>query len=533
MKISFVFPPAWSPAAPSYGMALLGASCRRAGHEFHGFDLNIDFYRAVDESLQPMWLDENAVSWYTAKFIDQLVSDYTPFLRQYVDRVLAPKPDLLAVSVQTASSLFGLAFAKLVRERAPGIFVLFGGPDCFPSERGLSILDSDWVDALCSGEGDEVLPGYLEQLPANGMRPVEMRGFCHRRPDGTIFDGGQPGPVMNLDALPYADFSGIDFNQYTINNRIAMMTSRGCILRCSFCSEGENFLRYRYRSPESLIEEVEQHVRMLRKVSGIRPHIHFSDSLINGRPEALEQFCHMILERGIDFTWGGMALLRKEMTYELLALMRRAGWIEVMWGMESGSHATLKLMRKKLFDPTLAERIVKDAHSLGVDQCTNIIVGFPGETEEQFSETVEFVRRIQPYFRSIGLPMMEIRRNSHVYADPDRYNVLNKDDAVEWQTKDGSNNISVRLARRQILADIVTQKLFDQGRYNELEAHPPIAGVERLGSHSKGVDWGRILPLLKLARRDKTHAYRLAGKTWRIFKVEGLGGITRRLARRT
>ena len=463
-----MFPPAWAPWAPSYGLALLAGSCRRAGHQFFGFDLNIDMYQAVDKRLHDKWQDDSGLSWNDQAFIDRLFDEYSVFLDEYVDKVLSSKPELLAVSVQFASTLFGLKFASLVRKRAPSLFVLFGGPDCFHSERGLTILDHEFVDAICTGERDEAMPAYLECLSANDMRPVEMAGFAHRRADGTVCDGGQPGPIMNLDALPYADFSGIDFNRYTLNNRICMMTSRGCILRCAYCSEGANFLRYRYRSPESLADEVKQHVTLLRKASGKRPHINFSDSLINGKPELLERFCNLIVNHGIDFSWGGMALLRKEMTYDLLALMRKAGCVELMWGLESGSEGTLKLMRKKLFEPVMAERIIKDTNSLGIDQYTNVIVGFPGETDEQFEETARFIEKVRPYFRSIGLPMMEIRRNSHVYADPDQYGVLDRDNTVEWQTKDGVNNVKLRLARRQVLADILKGNIFDQGRYKDL-----------------------------------------------------------------
>jgi hypothetical protein len=40
-------------------------------------------------------------------------------------------------------------------------------------------------------------------------------------------------------------------------------------------------------------------------VSNKKPHINFSDSLINGRPEVLESFCDKIIEEGLDFSWGG------------------------------------------------------------------------------------------------------------------------------------------------------------------------------------------------------------------------------------
>ncbi len=246
-----------------------------------------------------------------------------------------------------------------------------------------------------------------------------------------------------------------------------MTTSRGCILRCSYCSEGANYLRYRCRSLESLIDEIKSHVKMLRAVSDRRPFIGFGNSLINGRPENLERFCHMILDQEIDFAWGSMALLREEMTLELMTLMRKAGWVEVMWGLESGSSETLKLMRKKLFSPELAERIIKDAASLGVDQRTNIIVGFPGETEEQFAETIKFLKRIYPYFRVIGLPLMEIRRNSFVYDNPQIFGVVDPNVTVEWETEDGSNTYELQKRRCEVLSAIIGGKLFDHGRYQK------------------------------------------------------------------
>jgi len=446
-------------------MALFAGGLRREGHQFLGYDLNIDMYHAYGDGADVLWRDDGAPQWNDQTFIDRLFDDHAIYVERYIDRVLASRPDILCLSVQSASTLFALTFAAHVRRRAPNLFILFGGPDCFPSERGLALLDYACVDAICSGEGDEVLPLYLEALPANGMRPVEMKGFCHRKADGTIFDGGLPDPVMHLDGLAFADFSDADFGRYTLNNRVCMMTSRGCILRCSYCSEGANFLRYRYRTPESLADEVGQHVEMIRRLSGQRPHINFSDSLIDGRPDMLRHFCELVLERRIDFSWGGMALLRKEVTRDLLELMRKAGFVEVMWGLESGSMATLRLMRKKLFDPTLAERIIRDAHELGIDQYTNIIVGFPGETDEQFEETTAFTRKIRPYFRAIGLPMMEIRRNTHVHDAADRYGVMDPDNSMEWRTKDGLNTIDVRRRRRETLAAIVAENLFDQGRY--------------------------------------------------------------------
>ena len=43
MKVAFLFLPPWDPKYPSYSMALFKASTKEGGHDFIGFDLNVDF----------------------------------------------------------------------------------------------------------------------------------------------------------------------------------------------------------------------------------------------------------------------------------------------------------------------------------------------------------------------------------------------------------------------------------------------------------------------------------------------------------
>lgn len=94
----------------------------------------------------------------------------------------------------------------------------------------------------------------------------------------------------------------------------------------------------------------------------------------------------------------------------------------------------------------------------------NIVAGFPGETDEQFEETARFVERVVPYFRSIGLPLMEIRRNSHIFDAPARYGIDDPARTLDWSTSDGRNTREMRLRRQAVLVEIVQDRLFHQGR---------------------------------------------------------------------
>jgi radical SAM superfamily enzyme YgiQ (UPF0313 family) len=465
MKVTFIFPPAWAPWAPSYAMALLNSLARKRGHDFIGYDLNIDFYNSVTSSDKNLWNDENVVFWFERKRVEELIKTHEEFIDNYIDKIVATRSKLYAFSVQTASSIFASLIAEKIKKRIPDCFILFGGPDCFRSERGLNFFKDPHIDGICVGEGDCFWPEFLNTFEENNYRVAKVEGLVFRNPDGTLNDCGDPIIPTNLDDLPFADYSGASFNKYSLNNRACLMTSRGCINLCSYCSESPNFKKYRYRSAQSLFEEVKGLTELLLKSSGTKPFINFSDSLINGVPQVLREFCELVIADKLELNWGGMAFLRKEMDRDLLKLMKSAGFMEVMWGLESGSNDVLRLMKKNKYSARLAEKIIRNTYELGISQCANFIVGFPGETEQMFLESAMFLFRNKRYFKNFGLPLMEIKKNSAVYARYRDYGIVDREESIYWKTKDGLNDYELRIARRDLLSAILNDKLFDQGRY--------------------------------------------------------------------
>ncbi len=468
MKAVFIFSPPWAPWAPSYALALLKSSAETRGHEFIGFDLNIDFYNAVSKSERDLWSDDSAPAWVDER-LDIFLDKYSGFIDAYVEEIIAMDAKLCAFSVTSASSSFAKVLAGKIKERSTSIYILFGGPDCFKAEQGLDMLNTPQVDAICTGEADHFWPDFLDAFEKNGFKPSELKGLCYRGSGGNVVDCGDLDIVRDLDALPFADYYDTDFSKYSLKNRACLMMSRGCINRCTYCSEGRNFLIFRYRSAQNLFDETKKLIEYIKKNSVIlKPHINYSDSLINGRPKILEEFCDLVISEKLKFTWGGMALLRKEMTKELLTKMQKAGCIELMWGLESGSQNVLRMMGKNIFTTELAEKIIKNTHDAGIKQYTNIIVGFPGETEDMFQETFEFLKANMKYFESVGLPVMEIKRNSHVYSNYQAYKIR-EPVTMHWSTVSSDNTLEIRMQRRDRLKKLLDDQLFDQGRYEKFD----------------------------------------------------------------
>ncbi len=174
-------------------------------------------------------------------------------------------------------------------------------------------MDDPDIDAVCTLEGDIVFPQLANVIEKGDFGKYAVKGFVIRnRRTGELLDGGDPDPVMDLDGLPFADYSWANFMQYAVRNRLVLMLSRGCINRCAFCSEGANFKKYRSRSATNAVAEIRQQIRALGDPPGV--FINFNDSLINGDMKEFVALCDLIKAEGLRFSWGGMALFRPEMT---------------------------------------------------------------------------------------------------------------------------------------------------------------------------------------------------------------------------
>ena len=451
MRVAFVFLPPWDPTFPSYAMGLFKASTAKAGHEFVDCDLNIDMYRAASPEEKGLWGAQVANRW--AEDSGKIIARYEAHLDAYIERMIEAKIELYAFSINVYSMYIAFWMIERIKRRNPSAAILVGGPQCFPAYTGLAVLDHAGIDAICTGEGDLVWPKVLAHFERTGNLRVDLPGICYRRPDGSIADNGVPEVVRDLDALPFADYGDIDFREYGGSGKLAIGTSRGCVNTCAFCSERPNFTRYRFRSAESIFAEVACHVgRRQRNPTAPRtvPYIQFNDSLVNGVPRELDKLCGLIIDSGLQFRWGGMALIRKEMTRELLTRMARAGCTNLAWGLESGSQRVLALMRKRFFTMDLAKQVIVWAAEAGIRQAVSLIAGFPGETEEMFLETNQFVAEYGKYF-SAGMQPMMLCRNSLVHDEPEQFGIVDSSEWLQWRTVDGQNTYEVRLRRVEML----------------------------------------------------------------------------------
>jgi radical SAM superfamily enzyme YgiQ (UPF0313 family) len=226
-------------------------------------------------------------------------------------------------------------------------------------------------------------------------------------------------PVEKLDNLPFIDYSLIDMATYhrTVDGEksFPMLSSRGCPYSCAFCNSiimGRNH-KTRLRSPEHVIAEM----KMLIDKYGVS-HFRFHDDIFGMDKKWLVQFTDMVKDLDIVYR----AFVRADQCAKdgFTDLLYDGGCRLVAIGIESGSDEMLGRMDKRVTREICFSGIRKAKES-GLTVRSYFIVGFPGETWETISDTVDFIKIAQPdeYMVYSFIPYP----GTPVYHHPERYGI--------------------------------------------------------------------------------------------------------------
>jgi radical SAM superfamily enzyme YgiQ (UPF0313 family) len=469
MKVSLVQAPYWSIYTPPYALALLTGNLRSKGIPTTQRAFDIEFYRSVSAEEQALWRDENASFWATwygeesRTRVQRMIADHSATVDRMVDQILSDEPDVVGFSVKMWSHWFSLAMAERLKRQAPEVYVIFGGPQA--SDASLALDQHPFIDALCQREADISLPRFLQAMERNGMQPSAEPGFVFRDPAGKIVDCGPIEQLPTAVDIPMADYSDYDFEQYLHPNEITLMLSRGCINRCSYCSESPAFRRFRAMPGEMLFAELVYH---WERTNCRRPmKLLLNDSLINGNMRELERLAELLIEHRdtIQVEYGGMMFLRDELTDEVIDKLVRAGLKNVLFGLESGSEAVLKQMRKR-FSLATAERVFQGFHERGVEVVASVIFGHPGETEAEFHRSLNFLRANAHNVDRFLLNYLGLYENSALTEHPEHYGIDPTTICPNgWVAEEGRNTFEVRAMRTNLARLALGKKVADIGGF--------------------------------------------------------------------
>jgi hypothetical protein len=145
------------------------------------------------------------------------------------------------------------------------------------------------------------------------------------------------------------------------------------------------------------------------------------------------------------------------MTSGLLDKLRRSGCVCLAYGIESGSQRVLDLM-KKGFRIKDAQEVIRDTSDAGIAVVANFMFGFPGETDEDFEETLNFIFENKKRFTSLNPSpaYTAIGIGTYLFNHREEYDLDLGPGSMHWRTKDGKNTFATRKERYETFCNFAS-----------------------------------------------------------------------------
>jgi anaerobic magnesium-protoporphyrin IX monomethyl ester cyclase len=295
------------------------------------------------------------------------------------DILLEKQPDVIGFSILQANRWGGIEIAKIAKQINPEVKIVFGGiTPTFLWKHFLTHFPE--IDYIVMGEGEYTFLHLVRSIEKGEDEHIgNIRGIAYKK-DGKVVRT-KPAPyIQELDQLPvpatYFEYQHLSF-------------TRGCPGNCTFCGSPKFWgHKVRFHSVDYFVEELE----LLYK-KGIN-FFYFSDDTFSVNKKRVIQICKKILKKNLKISWNAISRVNY-MSEEVISWMRKAGCIQISYGIESGSEKIRTSLNKKIttheiqktFDVTLKYGILPRAY---------FIYGSPGENRKTIQESIDLIKRIKP-----------------------------------------------------------------------------------------------------------------------------------------
>ena len=278
--------------------------------------------------------------------------------------------DIIFIGIFTFSAQRGYELARYIKANSKAI-VAIGG-----LHASLNYTETvNHCDYVLLGEGDESIVEFIDSIDKN--LPVTFPGVAYKN-DDKIIHTGERLPPENIDTIPDR-YLLYRYHKMAGHNTLwaQVHASRGCPHNCDYCSIIRHFgRRIRKRTPDSVVEDIKQSIRFhdkrffprLNKVLWISDDNFFAD-----RDWAISVL-NAIISSGINYSFTIQARYDVGFDDEMLVLLKKAGFIELAFGIEFLDNESFEQYNKQCtYDEVV--RAVKNTQKHGLNTRGLFIVG--------------------------------------------------------------------------------------------------------------------------------------------------------------
>jgi anaerobic magnesium-protoporphyrin IX monomethyl ester cyclase len=312
-----------------------------------------------------------------------------PSLESYL---ASHRPRVVGMYVNLMTKLNILKIISFIRQNIPGTSIVLGGPEVrYSAENFLR----HGADVIVIGEGEETMLEITQCLLAGKRPSKQIKGIAFLEND-TFYESAEREKLRDLDMLPVPSRHKIDLNVYLDSwkrvhgtSTVSISTMRGCPYTCKWCSRAVYGLSYRRRSPDKVVQEIKCLVETYSPDS-----FWFVDDVFTISHKWLNAFRDELTTTGISIRYECITRADR-MNEEVILALKETGCFRVWIGAESGSQKVIDLMDRRV-DVTYVRDMIRLARKHGIEAGTFIMLGYPGETEQDIEETITHLKESDP-----------------------------------------------------------------------------------------------------------------------------------------
>jgi tRNA A37 methylthiotransferase MiaB len=339
--------------------------------------------------------------------------------------------DLIGFSIYYVSDYYmSLLLAKKIKELSDTI-IIFGGMVHILGEIDDVLKNYNFIDYIMCGQNENSLFKFMTNFKKESFEK-DIPSLVYRNKETILKNSSELFP---FEEKSKPDFSGLPLSLYKYNyiingyfsGKISKVTvlpyqlMTGCIGKCSYCQRVDkkgNYLMDNviFKPIDKIVGELE-HLSKKYKTK----YFFFLDNEINFSYDFLDKLCRTLIQKKINIYWTDSAI-PINLDKALLMLMRKAGCVKLVFGIESANNNILKKMNRK-YTIEDAIKLLKESHEAGIWNEINFITGFINETETEIQNNESFFYEQSDIMDSLNLSGFWVKRNTKIHMCPEEFGI--------------------------------------------------------------------------------------------------------------
>jgi tRNA A37 methylthiotransferase MiaB len=303
--------------------------------------------------------------------------------------------DVVGLSTYIWNVRLSLAIAKEVKRRQPDTLIVAGGPQVpdRPAAAEAFLREHPYVDVVCQGEGEVVFTALLDHALTRDFSGVPGISFLDR--NGKLETHPKAPRLKDLEEIPSPYTSGAFDDLFVAqpDHRWVMIweTNRGCPFSCAFCDWGSAIASKVYRfDMDRLTEEIGW---MAQKRIAFVWTADANFGALKRDYDIAEQVVGSYKSTGYPSSITVQSTKNAtERAYRIQKLLQgEMNAYGVTLSLQSVNHSTLDNINRANISSDMFRELQRRFAAEGVYTYTDLILGLPGETYEQFASGVSQV----------------------------------------------------------------------------------------------------------------------------------------------